>query len=813
MNLQEAEMNRKLSEFAEGKLSEGIAELKDTDLEAVRFFRQENRIEIALHNDGPLSFHSYHELQERLHDMTGSAVMIHLDCDHDGISNAELKQYFDDLCQCKAEYQSIADTNFIYEEKKNSLVFIFSNQEARERADAYTEDISDYLDQIGIKGIHVTCSMMKPEHPDIKKVAMEILPEAPEEKPVFNSYQRKSSYRAKKDSDYTEIALHEVTGDIYGVKFTADVFAKEEIETKKQTIIQNLSVYDGTDAIVIKRFEGRGTTREDLASINEGDRVTVFGRIAYDSYSKELVCQPDRIEKVEKKKITDDAPVKRVEWHMHTNMSEMDGICSPIEVVNTAFDLGQPGIVITDHADVQSLVKAFNTGEACRKSDPDRPFKVGLGCEMNMVDDRLLIVRNPIDKNIDDEEYVSFDLETTGLSCYYDSIIEFGAVKLKNQSVIDRLQMFIKPPHDIPAYITNKTNITNAMVADAKSFADSIDTILDWIGNDTIVAHNATFDYHFLNEELKRIDRAPMTNCVIDTLDLSRAILRDRRAYRLGNVARNYHVAYDEEVAHRADYDAESLSGVFICLLKDAKDKFGCMTIEDLQEKTQDFEVYKKVRHSHICVVAKNQDGIRDLYKLVSESNTTTLAVMGKNAGKEGTDVAAEPRIRRSTLQKYRDNLLFGSACQNSELWELACNGDDQRLETCMKFYDYIELQPLANYTTFVALGSVPSMDRVKDVQRRVIAMAQKLNIPVIADSDAHYLKKEQKIFRDIYIMSQGVGGVTHPLYIRDDMLRRKTPNPEQHLRLTNEMKKEFSWLEDDALVEKLVVTNPLRLI
>jgi DNA polymerase-3 subunit alpha (Gram-positive type) len=812
MSLQEAEMNRKLSEFAEGKLSDGIAELKDTDLEAVRFFRQYNRVEIALHNEGPLSFHSYHELQERLHDLTGSSVMIHLDCDHDGISNAELKQYFDDLCQCKAEYQSIADTNFIYEENKNSLDFIFSDQESCERAGAYTEDISDYLDQIGIKGIHVTCSMMKAEHPDIKKVTMEILPEAPEEKPAFNSYQRKSSYRSKKESDYTAITLHEVTGDIYGIKFTADVFAKEEIETKKQTIIQNLSVYDGTDAIVIKRFEGRGTTREDLASINEGDRVTVFGRIAYDSFSKELVCQPDRIEKIEKKKETDDAPVKRVEWHMHTNMSEMDGICSPIEVVNTAFDLGLPGIVITDHADVQSLVKAFNTGEACKKKDPEHPFKVGLGCEMNMVDDRLLIVRNAIDKDIDDEEYVSFDLETTGLSCFYDSIIEFGAVKLKDQTVVDHLQMFIKPPFDIPAVITNKTNITNAMVKDAKPFSECIDQILDWIGNDTIVAHNATFDYHFLNEELRRIGRKPMTNCVIDTLDLSRAILRERRAYRLGNVARNYHVAYDEEVAHRADYDAESLSGVFLCLLKDAKDKYGCRTIRDLQEKTQDFQVYKKVRHSHICVVAKNQDGIRDLYRLVSESNTRTLAVMGKNAGKEGTDVAAEARILRSTLQKYRRNLMLGSACQNSEVWELACNGDDTRLEACMKFYDYIELQPLANYTTFVALGSVPSMNRVKDVQKRIIAMAQHLNIPIIADSDAHYLTKDQKIFRDIYIMSQGVGGVTHPLYIRDDMLRRKTPNPDQHLRTTNEMKQEFAWLEDPELIDQITVKNTIEL-
>jgi len=801
-------MGRKLKEFAEGKLSRGIAEFEDTEVEAVRYFRADNRVEIALHNAGPISFNCYNELRARIHDWTHSAVSIEINCDHDGISNAELKHYFDDLCECAPEYQMIADTNFVYYEDKNNLDFIFSNEETCERATAYTDGIEKYLAQIGLKDIKVTCSLAKKVKEDIKKVTIDFLPEPPEEKPVFNKPERRNSYY-KKEADYTKIELRDVHDAIADITFEADIFTKEEIETKNKNLIQTLSVYDGTDAIVIKRFEGRSTTREELEEVKEGDRIRVFGRIEYDSFSKELVCMPRTIEKIEKEKIVDDAEVKRVEWHMHTNMSEMDGICKPADIVNYAYNIGLPGIVITDHADVQSLVKAFNTGEACKKSNPARPFKVGMGCEMNMVDDRLLIVRNPIDKLIDDEEYVSFDLETTGLSCCYDSIIEFGAVKMKNQTVVDHLQMFIKPPFEIPAVITNKTNITNDMVKDAKPFAECIDDILTWIGSDTIVAHNATFDYYFLNEELKRIGRPPMTNCVIDTLDLSRAILRDRRAYRLGNVARNYHVAYDEEVAHRADYDAESLSGVFICLLKDAIEKFGCRTIKDLQEKTQDFEVYKKVRHSHICVVAKDQDGIRDLYKLVSESNTTTLAVMGKNAGKEGTDVAAEPRIRRSTLQKYRDHLLFGSACQNSELWELACNGDDQRLESCMKFYDYIELQPLANYTTFVALGNVPSMDRVKKVQKRVIAMAKKLNIPVIADSDAHYLTRDQKIFRDIYIMSQGVGGVAHPLYIRDDMLRRKTPNPDQHLRLTNEMKQEFAWLEDPELIEQITVTNP----
>ena len=185
---------------------------------------------------------------------------------------------------------------------------------------------------------------------------------------------------------------------------------------------------------------------------------------------------------------------------------------------------------------------------------------------------------------------------------------------------------------------------------------------INWIGDAVLVAHNATFDYYFFNEELRRIGKPPLMNTVIDTLDMARAILKDKRAYRLGNISRYYRVEYNEEVAHRADYDAEALAGVFMCMLTDAREKFGCVTIRDLDEKTQDFDAYKKVRKSHICVVSKNHDGIKDLYKLVTESNIRTLAVLGKSAKDGAGDVAAEPRILRSTLQAHRKNLLFGTA-------------------------------------------------------------------------------------------------------------------------------------------------------
>ncbi len=797
------------------KLNHGKMELQDcfseTVLKSVRFFRADNRLELSLKNRNVFPCEDYCSLKDGLKELTGSEIRISVETEDGTVTQHELRKYLDMLIEEDPEYSVMNDGVLIYEGEKGLLRYMFQNDLSRERASMCAEGVKEALEKAGIGIRSVVCEMTEKHQEEIIDVKVPFIPEkAPEEKPERK--QKKTYYRTKLD-DYAKIELKDVHDPVADICFEADVFAVEMTEMRKtHKMIQTLSLFDGTDAITAKRFEGRGITREELDEIHEGDRVRIFGRIDYDNFVRDLVCVPSVIEKLEKEKIKDDAEEKRIEFHVHTNMSEMDAVCEVKEIVNYVYGLGHEGIVITDHADVQSFVKAYNAAQACKKKDPDRSFKVGLGCEINLTNDSLCIVRNACDMNWKDAVYISFDLETTGLSAKYDHIIEFGAVKIKDQAVIDRKQMFIKPPVPIPAFISSKTNITNEMVKNAKSFAEACDEILEWIGDGILVAHNATFDYYFLNEELRRIGRPPLTNTVIDTLDMARAVLKERRAYRLGNICRNYHVQYDEEVAHRADYDAEVLSQVFLCLMRDAEQKMNAVTIRDLQEKLQDETSFMKIRRSHACVIAKNHDGLHDLYTLVTESNTKTLAVMGKASGKEGTDVSAEPRVLRSSLMKKRKNLLVGSACLNGEVFELACNGDDARLRQAMKFYDYIEVQPLANFSVFLALGNVPSLKRLKEVIRRIIDTAEELGIPVIADSDAHYCRKEQKIFRDVYIMSQGVGGVTHPLYIRDDALRWRTKNPDQHIRLTNEMMQEFSWLEDTDLVRRIVIENPKKL-
>ena len=804
-------MKKYLKEIQNGKITEGYPNLDDVIVERIRFFRSNNIVILDLQAKQVLPFDEYSQISYVIEEATGSKAQLIIHCPEEKQTGSEIQRYLSYFAKVSPHNAYLAENVFTFDSIKNRLSFLMNSQEDLERSSAYTSEIEKYLQSVGFTSIQVDCTLSQTTQSEVRDVVMKKMAD-PEVAPAPVEKTKKKSYYRTKLEDYTKFSLKDITSPMSDIQIEGDIFNIEEIETKKKTLIQSISIFDGTDAIKVKRFEGRRTTREEMSEYKVGSHVKIWGNVEQDMYENDLIIIASQVEETEKEKPVDPAEKKRIEWHMHSLMSEMDGVCDVRDIVDYVYQIGHRGVVITDHADVQAFVKAYRQGQKYAKSDPDRHFKVGFGCEMNMVNDRLLIVRNSIDISLDDAEYVSFDLETTGLSAYYDSIIEFGAVKIKNQTVIDRLQMFVKPPFPIPPYITNKTNISNDMVKDAKPFAECWKEIVDWIGDGVLVAHNATFDYHFLNEELHRIGQPPLQNTVIDTLDMARAVLPERRAYRLGNISRNYHVPYDEEVAHRADYDAEALAGVFLCLIKDAKEKFGAHTIADLQYKIQGPEVFKKIRRSHVEVIVKNQAGMRDLYKLVTKSNTDTLAVMGKSSGKEGVDVAAEARISRSEIQKCRENLLIGSACLNGELFELACNAEDERLENAMKFYDYVELQPLSNYSTSIAMRNLPSVDRLKDVQRRIIQCAKKLCIPIIADSDAHYCTKEQKMFRDVYIMSQGVGGAMHPLYIRNDALRLKTKNPDQHIRFTNEMLQEFEWLNDSELVNEIVIENPNRL-
>lgn len=788
--------------------------LRESEIASVRFFRNRNLVEVTLNTEDLLSCEEYEYIRNYFQSFTGSKTELYIKPKTISFNQMLIEEYIRLFSSENKDFQVFED-GFVQLDESGCIQLLFEKIQETEAAAASLPLLTKTLEKIGITDFTyraLTRERKEIEIPEMKMPSLPIPEKNVEEAPVKKN---KTTNYPKRRSNFEPITLNQAQ-EYYlrspnaRIEFVGKIFATEISTTKDERSILSLKIYDENDAIYAKCFENESFTPEFFETIKEGQMKKFRGVLREDDRLKDLVVLVNEIEDYEETFEVDTAPEKRIEFHMHTNMSEMDGVCSASEVVEYAYRIGHEGIVITDHADVQSFVKAYNTGQSLKKKG-DRPFKVGLGCEVNVVEDQLKIVYNETKEPLEHQTYISFDLETTGLSCYFDHIIEFGAVRIRDGIIVDRKQLFIKPPVTIPSFIVNKTNITNEMVKDAKPFAEAVDEILDYLGDAILVAHNASFDYHFLNEELRRIGRPPIQNTVIDTLDLSRAILKERRVYRLGSIARNYRISYDDEVAHRADYDAEVLSSVFLSLLKDATN-LGAKTIFDLQYRIQGEDAFKKVRRSHTILIAKNQEGIRSLYRLITDSHTNHLLVLGKSSKKEDAEVSSEARVLRSLVNQYRKDFLVGSSCQNNELFELACNGDDARLEEAMKWYDYVELQPLDCYSTYVVLGNVPNQQRIKEAQLRLIQMAKKLHIPVIADSDAHYCKPSQKIFRDVYITNQGIGGVVHPLFIRDEALRLRTSNPSQHLRFTQEMLQDFAWLEDDELIHEIVLDNPKAL-
>ncbi len=745
-----------------------------------------------------LSMEVYKALCEFFEEILESEVKIYVSAKQWNLSQDQIEEYLKLSCAMNKEALPYYDSLQI---EGNKLIFSFDSSIAASGADACLNRCKETLKMFGVDAEFDSEVKELPLFESLDVVAPKVQEAAPLEK-------RKPAYRKLKIEDYPVLKIQDIEEPMENIAIQGKIFDQEvKVIRKTNREIRMLYIMDEDDSIIMKRFENNRCTKEELDEIKVGDTVKAFGSAMLDSFSNEMVFMPNEVIKVDAKeaKAKDEAPIKRIELHMHSNMSEMDGVCEATDMVAYAFELGHRAVAITDHMVVQTFPKVHNSLAKLHKKDPDRNFKVLYGVEMNMVDSDLTIVRNATDESLNDATYVVYDLETTGLSCRYDHIIEFGAVKMQHHAEIGRLQMFIKPPVEIDSFIADKTNITNETVKDAEPIEKAIDKILDFIGDSVLVAHNATFDFSFLNETLRKLGRNELKNPVIDTLDLARAVLKDRKTYKLGAIARSYHITYDEEVAHRADYDAEVLNNVFTCMIRDCKN-MGAKTVADLQN-LQDDEAFKKVYKHHTTLLCRNQQGLKDLFNLVSLSHTKYLSVLGKATKAAGEDVAAEPRILRSSIAANRENLLVGTSCFNGEIFELASNRSQETLEEAMKFYDYVEIQPLECYRPLIEQHSVATLERLKEILRNIVETAKKMGKIVVATGDVHYLTNEQKIYRDIYIQAQGIGGVRHPLYIYNAERRRKTKSPNQRFLTTDEMLDAFVWLGRDLAYE-MVVTN-----
>ena len=556
------------------------------------------------------------------------------------------------------------------------------------------------------------------------------------------------------------------------------VFAAEIKELKKGSFLLEFKMTDYTDSLLIKKFL---RNKEDIAMgerVKKGMWLRVRGSVQWDNFARDMVMMSRDIQEIKKESRRDKAPEgqKRVELHMHTPMSQMDAMTPVDKLVAQAAKWGHPAVAVTDHAVVQSFPDAYAAGKK-------NGIKVIYGLEANLVDDGKPIVYGEKNVELEDATYVVFDVETTGFSNVYDTIIELAAVKMKNGQIIERFERFSNPHRPLTAKIIELTHITDDMLVGQPEIEEVARDFHEFIGDSIVVAHNAAFDLGFLYVAYQKAGIEGVEHPAIDTVELSRLVNPGMKSHGLKNLTKRYNIELSQH--HRAIYDTEATAELLLHLLKQATE-LGVTNLEHFNERVGGEDGYKQARPSHCTILAVDNDGLKNMFKLVSIAHTQTYYRV--------------PRIKRSDLKKYREGLIVGSGCSNGELFEVIMNKTPEEAEKVAKFYDYIEVMPKPVYSPLIASGTVHDEFTLEDIIRRLVKLGKKLNIPVCATGNVHYLDETDHRFREILIGSMGGA---NPL--------NRYPHPKVHFRTTDEMLREFDFLGPE-LAQEIVVDNTQKI-
>ncbi len=570
----------------------------------------------------------------------------------------------------------------------------------------------------------------------------------------------------------------------------------EFFETKTGLIIGTLKVTDFTDSIYLKTFINSKDEFERINSkIKMGNFYQVRGNVKMDSYSKELTLQIRDMNTISKKIESrfDDALNKRVELHVHTKMSQMDGLCNAGEIVKLAHKWGHKAIAITDHNSLQSFPEVYHTVCGLNKGieKEEDKFRAIYGVELNMVDDVVNIVLRGNDTKLLDNTYVVFDFETTGFNAAGgDSIIEIGAVKIQNGEIIDRFSQLIDPKRPLPEKITEITHITDDMLVGMPLEEEAVKNFINWFEDLPMVAHNAKFDVSFLEMAYSKYNLGTFSNTVIDTLELSRTMDSSFARHSLSALVKRYSVPFDENAHHRADYDAEATAYVLYKMLQKL-DSRNFDTINDLHRLVSSDEIHKFGRSFHINILAKDKVGLKNLFKLVSYSSTKYLY--------------KTPRILRSVVEEHREGLLIGSGCYNGEVFVEARSKTMEELNNVISFYDYVELQPIDCYDHLLQMSDFGSKIELINHLKKVVDATKNAGKLIVASGDVHHIENDN-IYRKIIVNQKIPGGGRHPL-ARNNIKEI----PSNYFRTTNEMYEGFDYL-DKIVADELIVDNPNKI-
>ncbi len=556
------------------------------------------------------------------------------------------------------------------------------------------------------------------------------------------------------------ITLAELSDLEKSVVVQGRVFASEIRKTNGKTNIQTFAITDGTASVNCKLF-----FKGDDAPLKDGSYVKLKGDYMLDTYSRELTFSVKDINKAEMVKREDKAEKKRVELHLHTNMSSMDAIESVKDLVKQAADFGHPAIAITDHGVVQAFPEAMDQGKK-------HGVKIIYGVEGYLVDDTMNVLKEYNNLPLS-QDFVVFDIETTGLSSSQDRITEIGAVKISDGKIVDSFSRLINPERKLSAKIIELTGITDEMLSDKPTIDVVLPEFMNFIGDAMLVAHNSDFDTGFIRENCNRLN-LPYESKAIDTVAVSRALLTDMKSHKLNLVAKKLGISLENH--HRAVDDAQATAEIFLKFLEMFKER-GIETLEQVNQKIVDND-YKSKRATHIVILAQNLNGLKNLYKIISDSHVNHFY--------------KTPRILKSVLGAHREGLLLGSACESGELYSAVLkNRPENELESIVRFYDYLEIMPWDNNEFLIKKGLVGGVGELREINKRIFELGKKYNKTVVATGDVHYINKADSVVRDVLKAAQ--------------KFSKDLDNGALYYRSTDEMLEEFSYLGEENAYEVVV--------
>ncbi|MFV8214021.1 PolC-type DNA polymerase III, partial [Streptococcus pluranimalium] len=569
------------------------------------------------------------------------------------------------------------------------------------------------------------------------------------------------------------------------IVFEGMVFDVEKKTTRTGRHIINFKMTDYTSSFAMQKWAKDDDDLKKYDMIAKGAWLRVQGNIENNPFTKSLTMNVQQVKEISHTPRKDLMPddQKRVEFHAHTNMSTMDALPTVEELIDKAAEWGHPAIAITDHANVQSFPHGYH-----------RARKLGIkaifGMEANIVEDSVPITYNEVSMPLKEATYVVFDVETTGLSAVNNDLIQIAASKMYKGNIIEQFDEFIDPGHPLSAFTTELTGITDQHVQGSKPLKQVLEEFQSFCQDTVLVAHNATFDVGFMNANYERNGLPLITQPVIDTLEFARNLYPEYKRHGLGPLTKRFQVALEHH--HMANYDAEATGRLLFIFINDVLDRHGITDMADLNTKLVAEDSYKKARVKHATIYVQNQVGLKNMFKLVSLSNVKYF---------EGV-----ARIPRTVLNAHREGLLLGSACSEGEVFDaVLTKGVDAAVEAA-KYYDFIEIMPPAIYAPLLAQGTIKDETGIQEAIQNLIEVGRRLDKPVLATGNVHYIEPEEEIYREIIVRSLGQGAMINRTIGRGEGAM-PAPLPKAHFRTTNEMLDEFAFLGKELAYE-LVVTN-----